>query len=371
MQIKQVQLKNFRNYQDLTIIFTPGVHVFFGCNAQGKTNLLEAIFLAVLGKSFRASHDDELIRWEATEGTLCVDFINRIAEHSLQFRLKREKNRENFLNGQSVKKKEVIGFLNAVFFSPEDLWLIKGSPVLRRRFIDFEISQTNPLYYQALIQYNRVIYQRNHLLKQINEGYEKRNTLDLWDEQLIGLADTVVLERKETIRQLSTISCDIHKKMTDGAEKFSASYSVFGLEEKEKCYKHWYETVLRLSREKDIRRGVTEFGPHRDDIIFEINSHDGKTFASQGQQRSMVLSLKLAEIELMYQHTGEYPILLLDDVMSELDEKRRVKLIEEIDGKVQTFITGTEKINALSELNPVYYLVESGSVCQQKESCEG
>ena len=364
MQIKQVQLNNFRNYHSLSLSFTPGVHIFWGSNAQGKTNLLEAIFIAVLGKSFRANHDDELIRWDANEGSICVNFANKIADYSLQFSFKRENNRENILNGKQVKKKEIIGILNAVFFSPEDLGLIKGNPSQRRRFIDFEISQTDSAYYNALVQYNRAIYQRNHLLKRVNEGQEKRSTIDLWDRQLIELADKIVFERRSTITQLMVIAAKIHNKMTNGTETLSARYFVFGAleQEEEKEYKNWYSEILRSSREKDIRRGTTEFGPHRDDIIFEINSFNGKTFASQGQQRTIVLSLKLAEIELMLRNSGEYPILLLDDVMSELDEKRRFKLIEEIDGKVQTFITGTERLNMLDELNPVYYKVDSGAV---------
>jgi DNA replication and repair protein RecF len=369
MNITQLQLKNFRNYTDLSLGFDQGVHVFFGCNAQGKTNLLEAIFLAVLGKSFRAGNDDELIRWNTDESNLCIDFQNRIADHSLRFRLKREGNRENFLNEQPVKKKEIIGFLNAVFFSPEDLWLVKGSPAVRRRFLDFEISQVNPPYYQALLQYNRALYQRNHLLKQINDGYAKRNMIDIWDEELIVLADKLVAQRIASSCQLSDIAHRIHHKITNGAEDFSAHYFVFGkAEEKEADYKIWYGETLKVSRERDIRRGSTEIGPHKDDLNFTINNYDGKTFASQGQQRTIVLSLKLAEIELMHQQLGEYPLLLLDDVMSELDEKRRVNLIEEIDGKVQTFVTGTEKINALRGLKPTYYSVDCGAVCQRNVS---
>ena len=369
MHIKKIQMKNFRNYRDLSLDFDQGVHVFFGCNAQGKTNLLEAIFLSVLGKSFRAGNDDELINWDTNESSLCVDFQNNVAEHSLTFRLKREGTRENILNGQNVKKKDIIGFLNAVFFSPEDLWLIKGSPSVRRRFIDFEISQINPGYYQALIQYNRVLYQRNHLLKQVSEGFSKRTMIDVWDESIIILAEKLVTERIATIRQLSDIAYNVHKKITDGAEDFSAHYFIFGKAEETKWnYKQWYGETLKLSRDKDIRRGSTEIGPHKDDLYFMINSYDVKTFASQGQQRTSVLSLKLAEIELIRQRIGEYPILLLDDVMSELDEKRRVNLIEEIDGKIQTFITGTDKVNEMRGLHPTYYSVDSGLVCRGNES---
>ena len=366
MQINQVLLKNFRNYRDLTICFDQGVHVFCGSNAQGKTNLLEAIFIAVLGKSFRASNEEEVIHWDAHECNLQVGFQNKIAEHLLKIKLKREGARENILNGQPVKKKDIIGLLNAVFFSPEDLWLIKGSPSGRRRFIDFVISQTSPTYYRTLIQYNRALYQRNNLLKQINEGIARRNVIEVWDESLSILAERLVNERVDTICELSAIAGQVHKKITNGAEEFSAHYLVFGSgEKKEYDYKSWYDKTLKETLEKDIRRGATEIGPHKDDLSFFINTHDERIFASQGQQRTSVLSLKLAEIELMLHHTGEYPILLLDDVMSELDEKRRANLIEEINGKVQTFITATKEINALSDLNPIYYYVNSGEVCQE------
>jgi len=369
MDINQVKLKNFRNYKELSIFFNKGVHVFFGCNAQGKTNLLEAIFLAVLGKSFRTNYDEELIQWETNESNIRINFSNKIADHTVDFRLKREGNRENILNGQPVKKKDIIGLLNAVFFSPEDLWLIKGTPSIRRRFIDFGISQTNRSYYSALLQYNRALFQRNHLLKQINSGFAKKNVLSSWNEVLVVLADKLVMERSATIYQLSEIANKVHKKITAGAEEFSAHYFIFGKEENnETDYKKWYEEKLKGSLEKDIRKGTTDIGPHKDDLLFLLNSYDEKIFASQGQQRTSILSLKLAEIELMRLNTGEYPILLLDDVMSELDEKRRMKLIEEIDGKVQTFITGTEKINSLMELKPTYYFVDTGIVRQQSGS---
>lgn len=364
MNIRQLQLENFRNFHNLVINFNEGVHVFFGANAQGKTNLLEAMFLAVLGKSFRTGNDDEMIRWDTSESIVNIFFQNRVAEHSMRFRLKKEGTRENILNGNPVKKKNIIGILNAVLFSPEDLWLVKGSPAGRRRFIDIEISQTNPSYYQALLQYNRVLYQRNHLLRQIADGFGSRNTIEPWDEVLVSLAEKIVIERRNTIRQLSDIAHQVHYKITKGAEDFSAHYFVFGRsEEKEYDYKQWYGETLKISRERDIRRGSTESGPHKDDLIFLINSHDGKIFASQGQQRTAVLSLKLAEIELMKNNTEEYPLLLLDDVMSELDDKRRINLIEEIDGKVQTFITGNDKICELRGVKTTYYCIEDGLVC--------
>ena len=364
MNVTQLKLKNFRNYREAVIDFLPGVQVFVGKNAQGKTNLLEAIFFAVLSKSFRTAVDEELIGWDAAESRLMVLFQNRIADHNVQFILKKGEKRENLLNGQPMKKRDVIGYLNAVLFSPEDLLLIKGTPSGRRKFLDLELSQTQPAYYRALLQYQRALFQRNVLLKQIQEGQAKRAILDVWDEQLHPLAAILVRERQRNIGRLNEIAGRIHEKITAGRETFSAHYCIYAASGTETVsdYHFWYEDELKKNRERDIRRGTTEIGPHKDDIAFFINCRDGKSFASQGQQRTAVLSLKLAEIELMNESIGEYPILLLDDVMSELDEKRRLKLVEEINGKVQTFITGTERLHGLSDLKPMYYWIDSGVI---------
>lgn len=365
MLVTRVKGNNFRNYTAFDISLKPGVTVFIGENAQGKTNLLEALFLAVLGKSFRASQDEELIFWGCCDCCIQVDFINNIAAHSLTFNLSRAGNRENILNGHPVRKKEIIGCLNAVFFSPEDLLLIKGTPSMRRRFLDFEISQMNPVYYQTLIQYNRTVGQRNRLLKQINEGLAKRNLIRPWNDILIPLAARLVRERKRTVHELTMIAQQKHDKISNGAENLSAYYYVSGMNvdtEGELDYQQWYGEVLEQSAEREIRRGATEYGPHKDDLCILINKREAKIFASQGQQRTAVLSLKLAEIELMRNSIGEYPILLLDDVMSELDENRRTHLIEEISERVQTFITGTDRINTLNELKPQYYIVNEGKV---------
>ncbi len=363
MLVERIKLKNFRNYRETEVVFDKGVHVFSGFNAQGKTNLLEAIFLAVLGKSFRAGHDDELIRWGEECSIVESSFSNHVAEHSLVFKLHRGAVRENILNGQQVKKKEVIGLLNAVFFSPEDLWLIKGSPSGRRRYIDFSIAQSDSVYYQNLLRYNRVLLQRNQLLKKINAGFSKKNLLDLWDEQLSFLAEKISLKRVERVKELSNASNMIHSRITNGAEDFSAHYLIYcGSDMTENNYSEWFKNKLIVAREKDIARGTTDVGPHKDDICFTLNSYDGKIFASQGQQRTIVLSLKLAEIEIIRQITGEYPLLLLDDVMSELDEIRKDKLVETISDKIQTFITGTEDMNYLNSVMSNQYHIEEGKV---------
>lgn len=363
MLVERIRLKNFRNYQETDISFEQGVHVFSGFNAQGKTNLLEAIFLAVLGKSFRANHDDELIRWDASDSIVECFFSNHVAAHNIVFKMHRGIGRENILNGQQVRKKELIGLLNAVFFSPEDLWLIKGSPSGRRRFIDFSIAQSDSVYYQNLLRYNRILLQRNQLLKKINAGLSKRNLLDVWDEQLISLAESISVKRFERVKEIAVAAKRIHAGITNGAEDFSAHYLIYcGADMEENNYHEWFKEKLIISREKDIARGTTDVGPHKDDICFSINSYDGKMFASQGQQRTIVLSLKLAEIEIIRQITGEYPILLLDDVMSELDEVRKEKLVEAISGKIQTFITGTEDMNYLKAVMPNKYHIEEGKI---------
>ena len=245
MLVEQVALKNFRNYSSLEMAFDSGVHLFSGDNAQGKTNLLEAIFLSAMGKSFRAGHDDELIGWEAGEGNVEVRFSNRIAAHAMNFKFRRGEGRENILNGRPVRKKELIGLMNAVLFSPEDLWLIKGNPAARRRFLDFELSQTDSLYYQDLMRYNRILVQRNQLLKRISEGSEKSGVLDPWDEHLIALAVKIVGRRLERVERLSDEAGEIHGKITGGAENFSARYLIYG--EKTTVsgeYGDWYRETL-------------------------------------------------------------------------------------------------------------------------------
>lgn len=361
MNVKRIKLVDFRNYRELDLSFTPGVHIFTGNNAQGKTNLLEAIFLAVLGKSFRARKDEELIHWERESTKIEIEFTNLVASHSLNLSVSRDGTRKNLYDGQTIKKRDIVGCLNAVLFFPEDLWLIKGSPSERRRFLDFMISQVDRNYYQDFMKFNRILLQRNHLLKTMSQHMAKEKQLELWDEQLIELAEKICFRRHEVLRQISQIAAQKYANITSGTEKFSAHYLIFGQDTPEiNTYRQWYRNKIIETREKDIRRGSTEFGPHRDDVVFMIDAYEAKFFGSQGQQRTAVLSLKLAEIELMNKITGEYPILLMDDVMSELDGLRRERLIHEINGKIQTFMTGTEKVVGLGDI-ATYHLVSSGT----------
>lgn len=362
MNVERIKLVNFRNYNQFDLSFDKGVHIFTGQNAQGKTNLLEALFLAVLGKSFRAGQDEELIMWETETAKIEIMFCNIVGSHSLQLSLSRDGRRQNLLNGQNIKKKDIVGYLNAVLFFPEDLWLIKGSPAGRRKFLDFSISQVDRYYYHDLIKYNRIILQRNNLLKKINQNCAKETFLDIWDEQLIELADKIFERRNKGLQQISELAGQRYAKLTNAAETFTAHYFTFGREDKEiKDYRQWYRQQIANCRRKDIRRGSTEIGPHKDDIVFMIDEYDAKYFASQGQQRTAILALKLAEIEMMQRVTGESPILLLDDVLSELDGQRQQRLISEIDGKIQTFLTGTQKISGLDHISATYYEVSSGN----------
>ncbi len=366
MKVDYLKLINFRNYDYIDLSFDKGVHVLVGDNAQGKTNILEALFLAVLGKSFRAGQDEEMIRWECDSSKIDIAFSNQISENLLQITLSKSGVRENTYNGQLRKKRDIIGNLNAVLFCPEDLWLIKGSPAIRRRFLDFTLSQIDKRYYHILLKYNRVILQRNHLLKKVNYEKGKDEILDIWDDQLIDLATELFCSRINLVEELSVIAKEKYTKIAGGAEIFSAHYFIFCKQKNEEVqkvnYREWYARNLRVLRNKDIQKGTTEIGPHKDDVCFFVDSYDAKYFASQGQQRTAIVSLKLAEIEIMKNKLAEYPILLLDDVMSELDQYRRKKIIDEINGKIQTFITGTDKIDGIAKLKATYYSVAAGSI---------
>lgn len=372
MKIDRLRLSTFRNYRQIDLHFDPGIHLLLGDNAQGKTNLLEAIYMAALGKSFRAGHDDEMIQWGSLSSRIEIDFSDQIAQQNLLFILTAESQRENLYNGQSCKRKDIVGTVKAVLFCPEDLYLVKGTPANRRRFLDFFLSQVDKNYYRCLLKFNRTLLQRNNLLKKIADGQYREQLLDVWDEQLGVLAGIIVRRRREMAIEMSELANKRYFRIAGGAEVFSAHYFVSHSDADETAlietdYDEWYRRKLKTSRRKDIVRGMTHIGPQRDDLCMYIDQHEGKIFSSQGQQRSAVLALKLAEIDLIYRETGEYPILLLDDVMSELDQKRRQNLLEEIDGKIQTFITGTDKINSIDQVTKSRYYVQAGSIQKMAE----
>lgn len=362
MKIKQLKLYQYRNYPYLSLSFSDNINVFLGRNAQGKTNILEAIYYAAIGRSHRTHNDQELIMWEKNQAKVQLDFSRIDVENQLSFLFSKEKRREIVYNGLTVKLSEAMGALNVVLFSPEDLMLIKGAPQERRRFLDLEISQANRVYYEMLTKYVKIVQQRNAILKKLRDGQGNREMLDIWDEQLSTVAYRIVMKRKEAVDKLSMLANLMHRRLTQEAENLKISYVVHGLEDGDSLTEDWYRSRLKSRHQLDIIRGSTSVGPHRDDLKIEVNGIDLKTFGSQGQQRTGILSLKLSELEYIKSEIGEYPILLLDDVMSELDYERRTQLLLFIKEKIQTFITATDRKYFPDFKIGKYYYIENGAL---------
>jgi len=343
--ISKLKIVNFRNYSNLDINLHEKLNIFIGNNAQGKTNILEAIYLTGFGKSFRTSKDKELININNDMAYVKVEGIKRHSDVSVEFRLWNNKKKQIKTNGISLTKlSELLGNIYIVIFSPEDLKLIKGGPSERRRFIDREISHINKKYYYDIMSYNKVLLQRNNLLKNISYNRNLLKTIDIWDEKLVEYGTGVIFKRMEFINRLNSLSRLMHRKITDGRENLEIKYlSNIDIDNKSKhdeVYKN-FKNKLEKKVEIDIKRGFTTVGPHKDDLGVYIEDKDIRIFGSQGQQRTAALSLKLSEIEIIKGEVGEYPILLLDDVMSELDINRQNFLIKSLKN-VQTFITITE-----------------------------
>ena len=346
MRITGLKLHNFRNYQDLEQPFEPGLTVLTGLNGAGKTNVLEAIFLCALGRSHRTSRDAELIKMGEMEGMVLLNLTTRGGSRSIREELVSGERKRIFLDGAPVARSgELMGCLNVVMFSPEDLILVKGGPAERRRFMDMEISQLKPAYYYDLQQYNQALKQRNNLLK---EGLETAgDMLELWDEQLSRLGARIVVERAAFCRELKELAGELHDHMSSGKEELRVEYEPNVLCADEELIREAIADALVSNLDRDLFRGFTSAGPHRDDLLLELNGTDVRTYGSQGQQRTTALSLKLSEIALIERLRQEKPVLLLDDVFSELDEGRRSLLLSAIDG-CQGLITCTH----LSELGP-------------------
>ena len=363
MQIKAVRLHQFRNYNRETISFDQPITLLYGKNGQGKTNLLEALYVSGLGKSYKGLADGDLIQWGCDEGSVIVDFVRSGVEQQIKVILSKTARKELWVNETKVAQKELIGTLNEVLFSPEDLQLIKGSPSLRRRFMDMEISQVNRAYYKALLQYNRAVSQRNLLLKQMR--YTDGLSLEEWDRQIAAFAAEIVKRRLEALRKMSFLAGVIHRRLTGGAEVLTMSYEQpYGQGEGEagRTDPQWYYGLLQEHLQDDLYRQSTSVGPHRDDLSLAVGGADLKKYGSQGQQRTAVLALKLSELEYMKSETGEYPVLLLDDVMSELDADRRQGLIDFVRNRIQTFITTTEPLIFASMEGTCHICIERGKV---------
>lgn len=361
MYIKSLALNNYRNYNILDMEFCNGINILYGDNAQGKTNILEALFVAATTKSHRGSKDKELINFMQEETHIRVGINKNNINNRIDVHIKKNQNKGVAINGIPIRKSaEILGLINVIFFSPEDLSIIKNSPLERRRFIDMELCQLSKIYYSNLSNYNKVLNQRNNLLKQINFKNNLIDTLDIWDDQLVNYGNKIIKERNNFVNMINEIIIDIHLKLTSGREKLSIIYDTnVNFED--------FGDVLLNKRDMDLKYQATQVGPHRDDIIFIVNDIDVRKFGSQGQQRTVALSLKLAEIELVKKIINDAPILLLDDVMSELDVTRRNALLDSIKN-IQTIITCTGYDDFIKEriLIDRIFKVSNGSVRVEK-----
>ena len=359
MQIKKLFLQNFRNYECENFLFSDGLNVLFGKNAQGKTNCAEAVFYLCTGASLRIRHDKQLVKMGAETAKIVAEAENRYGKVTIEAEISENK-REIRVNGSKINKNaDLMGHVNSVFFSPGELRLIQDGPDERRRFMNISISQTSPAYYTALLRYNKILDQRNALLK--NPDYSLvLDTLPVWDEQLCRYAAVIVKKRREFLEKLSPYAKEMHAFLTDDQEELEVKL--------DKTYKGDEEELAatlarRLSNnyDKDLRLGFTTVGPHRDDLDVTISGVDAKAYASQGQTRTAALSLKLAEVQIFKDLSGEYPILVLDDVMSELDLPRRKKLLKRISG-IQTILTCTHAERVLYGAECKKIRIETGRV---------
>ena len=354
MYIESLELKNYRNYEYLCIDFDRGTNILFGDNAQGKTNILEAVYLAGTTKSHRGSKDKELIRFEQNESHIRM-FVNKDGvSHKIDMHLKKNKSKGIAVDGIPIKKaSQLFGIVNLVFFSPEDLNIIKNGPSERRRFMDLELCQLHRIYLQDLSDYNRILNQRNKLLKDIAFSPRLEETLDVWDMQLVNYGKKIIFLRKEFLHDLNEIIFDIHKNLTGGKEELILEYEPDVEEDA-------FAEKLLKTREKDLRFKMSSTGPHRDDFCVKVNGIDIRKFGSQGQQRTAALSLKMSEIYLVRKIIKEYPVLLLDDVLSELDSSRQNYLLQSIH-EIQTMITCTgldEFIQNQFSINRVFRVID-------------
>ncbi|MBC1417967.1 DNA replication/repair protein RecF [Listeria fleischmannii] len=365
MHLENIVLRNFRNYEELSLDFAPTVNVFLGENAQGKTNLLEAILILALAKSHRTTNDKDFIEWNKDAAKI----EGRIMKHGqsvpleLTISSKGKKAKVNHL--EQKKLSQYVGNLNVVMFAPEDLSLVKGAPNVRRRFLNMEIGQMQPIYLHDLSVYQRILHQRNQFLKraQIKKSYDAV-MLDILTEQFAEVAVRLTERRDAFIRKLEDYAAPIHHDISRGLETLEILYQPSVTLTQEGDSIQALIEKMKTIRQREIDRGVTLIGPHRDDSLFYVNGQNVQVFGSQGQQRTTALSIKLAEIDLIHEETNEYPLLLLDDVLSELDDFRQSHLLNAIEGKVQTFVTTTSVsgINHDTLTKAKTYMVEQGHI---------
>lgn len=360
MIIKSLEIADLRNYETLVISFDKGTNILYGDNAQGKTNVLEAIYLSATTKSHKGSKDKEIVNFYKEEAHIRTYLEKEGVETRIDMHLRKNKSKGIAIDGQKIKKAaDLLGLLNVVLFSPEDLSIIKNGPSERRRFADMELCQLDSFYLYNLNHYNKIVNQRNKLLKDMYLNPGLRETLNIWDSQLVSFGSKIIERRTLFASQLCEIIREIHHKLSGGKEELIVLYEPdVSIEE--------FESKMKMNQEKDIKLKQTSTGPHRDDFSFVINGIDIRKYGSQGQQRTAALSLKLSEIELVKKMTKDTPVLLLDDVLSELDSNRQNYLLNSI-GNIQTIITCTgldEFINNRFEINKIFKVINGSVICE-------
>ena len=369
MQITELTLRSYRSYETLHLAFDPGVQIFLGANAQGKTNIIEALYYAAFGRSHRTSSDAELIRVGADGAHIGLSFRRHDVPGELSFTFARGARRRITYAGESLRQRDLVGLLPMVLFSPEDLFLVKGAPALRRRYLDAELSQASPAYYGELLRYTRILKQRNAVLKDIRERLAAPDDLPPWDAQLAKSAAYIVTRRIAEVAQLGALSARVQAVLAAG-EELALAYEIAGAgaedfaeDDMTEALHVWYNKMLCEGRARDIARAATGVGPHLDDLVLRVGGMSLRSYGSQGQQRTGALALKLAELFYLQENIGEVPILLLDDVMSELDADRRRALLDFIRHEhIQTFITATDAAYFPAERMGTYRYVEAGTV---------
>ncbi|KRM92700.1 DNA replication/repair protein RecF [Liquorilactobacillus cacaonum] len=372
MYLKRMVLKNFRNYTETSLEFSPKVNILIGENAQGKTNLLEAIYVLAMTRSHRTNNERELINFEENEALLQGILERNVSKLDLELFLGKKGKKAKINHLEQAKLSQYVGQMNVILFAPEDLALVKGSPALRRKFIDMEFGQIDAHYLYNLSQYRVVLKQRNNYLKQLQSKQSKDLVLlEVLSDQIATFGAEIIAKRIIFLKELEKYAKLVHEQITEEKEKLSFLYDTSIENVYKKNIKQIYQDLKILyqhNQKKEIFQGLTLYGPHREDVQFLINDKNVQIFGSQGQQRTVALSVKLAEIDVMKNETGEYPILLLDDVLSELDGARQTHLLRAIQDRVQTFLT-TPSISEIAEKfikNPKIFRVVAGKTKEEK-----
>lgn len=356
MYVKKLKLSGFRNYKSEEFEFLPTTNILYGNNAQGKTNALEALYLFSIGKSFRTQQDRELINFDESFTQLQIEFEDKVRSNTIEIVIRRDRKKQIKINDIPISKMgDLIGRFSVILFSPDELNLTKGSPNARRRFLDIALSQMRPKYYHILRRYNKVLEQKNNLIKKlrVHSDDSLKKTMYVWNEKLAEYGMAIIEYRKSFVEKMNEISKTIHFEISE--ESFEIKYKAAFLSKEE------FKEKLDKSIDKEIEQGFTLYGPHRDDLDIFTEGKDIKTYGSQGQHRSAVLALKLAQADIVYEDSGEYPILLLDDIMSELDSARRAYLVNKIKEK-QVIITCTDADEISMEKGANLIHIEDGKI---------